>query len=81
MSAKFMSVDGFVRRQVVDQGSKSERDAVVLDTEGGDSYVLRRKGGPAFGDGQLDDLVGQSISATGVGMNQVLIMEKWQTKG
>jgi hypothetical protein len=79
MDAKPLQVSGVVRRRTVARGSKSEREAVVLDTEGGESYVLRRKGGPALGDDQLDHLVGRSIAAEGIGIGQVLIMHDWRT--
>lgn len=45
MDLKTLHVSGVVNRRMVAEGSKSEREAVVLDTEDGESYVLRRKGG------------------------------------
>lgn len=80
MDLKSLQVSGVVRRRTVDHGSKSESEAVVLDTEDGESYVLRRKGGSAFGDDQIDKLVGQSIAAEGVGIGQTLIMNDWSPK-
>lgn len=78
MDTKSLQVSGMVRHRTVAEGSKSEREAVVLDAQDGASYVLRRKGGPAFGDDQLDHLVGQSIAAEGIGFGQVLIMHDWR---
>ena len=51
-------VEGNVVRRRVGAGSKSERDAVMIDTADG-SFVLRRQGGNAFSDPQLDALVGR----------------------
>jgi hypothetical protein len=45
-------------------GSKSEHDAVFLETAQGD-YKLRRVGGNPFRDNELDQLVGKKISASG----------------
>jgi hypothetical protein len=81
VDTKHLQVSGVVRRTTVAQGSKSEREVLVLETEDGEAYVLRRKGGPAYGDNQLDHLVGHSIDAEGVGLGQVLIMYDWRTNG
>ncbi|MER8728984.1 hypothetical protein NKH28_03945 [Mesorhizobium sp. M1227] len=80
MDAKLVELSGRVVRENVDSGSKSERDAVVLKTDQGDSYVLRRKDGPSFGDGALDSLVGSSIHTHGVALGNTLIMREWQIK-
>ncbi len=45
-------------------GSKSEHEAVYLDT-GGKSYRLKRRGGNPFYDAALHDLVGKEIKAEG----------------
>jgi hypothetical protein len=76
-----MSVErsGRVSRQVVAPGSKSEREAVVLDTEDM-QYVLRRMGGNPFADPQLDDLVGKTVRAVGEVHGPDFIMSEW-TKG
>ena len=46
------TVAGKVVRRRVSAGSKSEREAIVLETREGD-YVLRRKGGNPFRDESL----------------------------
>ena len=46
------------------KGSKSEHNAVFLDT-GGKLYRLRKKGGNPFFDASLHELVGKSIEAEG----------------
>lgn len=40
---------GRLRKAVVAPGSKSEREAVVLDADDGRVLPVRRRGGPAFG--------------------------------
>jgi hypothetical protein len=46
-------------------GSKSEHDAVCLETTEG-TYVLKRLGGNPFNDPELNKLVGKQIKATGL---------------
>lgn len=72
---------GTVIRKSVAQGSKSERDAVVLRAQDGGEYILRRSGGNAFSDPQLDKLVGSSIAADGKVVGNIFIMDRWNTEG
>lgn len=58
-------------------GSKSEHNAVMLVTETGE-HVLRRAGGNAFQDDQLDALVGKKIDCLGILYNGQLIMVSWE---
>jgi hypothetical protein len=73
-----MSVErsGRVSRSLVAPGSKSEREAVVLDSDG-DRFVLRRMGGNPFSDPQLDDLVGKTVHAVGEVHGPNFIMSEW----
>lgn len=71
-----MRCEGLVLHTSVAAGSKSERAAVVLRTEGGD-YVLRLLGGPAFADPRLDALVGKRIRAEGEVSAGTLIVRHW----
>lgn len=80
MDAKLVELSGRVVRESVDAGSKSERDAVILKTDQGERYVLRRKDGPSFGDGELESLVGSSIHTQGVALGNTLIMREWEVK-
>jgi hypothetical protein len=48
-----------------------------LRTQKGDEYVLRRMGGNAFRDEALDELVGATITATGLVAGQTFIMKDW----
>jgi len=51
-------------RGIYGKGTKSELEAVFIDT-GSKRYLLRRKSGPAYGDRQLDRYVGQLVSCSG----------------
>jgi hypothetical protein len=56
--------EGDVVRQLLGAGTKSERDAVVLRTADG-TVALRRRGGNAFADPELDALVGRRVRVQG----------------
>jgi len=73
-----ISVTGVVSFGSLDSGSKSERDGVVLRTQDGESYVLRRAGAPAFGDHSMDDLVGKKIRTNGLAKGSTLIVKDWK---
>jgi hypothetical protein len=53
-------------------GSKSEHDAVYLETDEG-SYVLRRVGANAFSDPGLKKLLGKTVCATGMITNTLFL--------
>ena len=72
--------EGHVIVKRMSPGSKSDRDAVVLDT-GGEQLVLRRFGGNAFGDPELDKLVGHRIRGVGKRTGYTLILKSWQDLG
>lgn len=59
-----MELTGKVILQKFSEGSKSEHDAVYLDT-GKMKYRLKRKGGNPFYDASLHELVGKTIKALG----------------
>ncbi|MBR1155150.1 hypothetical protein [Bradyrhizobium sp. JYMT SZCCT0428] len=77
MEPKQVELSGQVVRERVDAGSKSERETVVLKAEDGATYVLRQRGGPAYGDNSLDALVGSSITTKAFKIDQTLIMQDW----
>lgn len=81
MVAEIQHKSGLVSRKPVAPGSKSERAAVVLLTPDGGEFILRRMGGNAFRDPQLDALVGSSIAADGYVDGQTFIMTKWNATG
>jgi len=70
------SFEGHVVKKRVSSGSKSEHEAVMLDT-GDEQLVLRRHGGNAFNDDVLDDLVGHRIRGTGQRVGYTLILRDW----
>ena len=59
-----MELRGLVARKTVARGSKSEREAIVIETTTY-AYVLRFQGGHAFADPRLAALVGKRIAAVG----------------
>jgi hypothetical protein len=72
-----MQFTGDVVKKPFGTGSKSEREAVCLVTDSGE-YVLRRQGGNAFSDPELDKLVGKSISCEGIVTGYTLIINSWK---
>lgn len=71
-------LSGSVVRKKVAGGSKSEHEAIVLKTGSGEEFLLRRLGGNAFRDPQLDQLVGSSITGNGQLAGQTFIMKSWK---
>lgn len=58
-------------------GSKSEREAVFLETKG-DSYLLRQIGGNPYRDPELEKLVGKTIAAEGEIDDYMLFLSGWK---
>ena len=56
---------GKVTKKLFGRGSKSEHEAIYLETEQ-DQYVLRRQGGNPFYDPELHKLIGKRVRCTGV---------------
>lgn len=71
-----IEIEGQVVKHLTSRGSKSERQAVFLETKDG-SYVLRRRGGHPFVDEVLDNLVGKTIRCKGILTDHTLIMSEW----
>lgn len=80
MDPKQIELSGSVVRQGMNGGSKSENDAVALKGDDGSTYLLRKQGGPAFGDESLDSLVGSDLTVNGLAIGNTLIMKNWRTK-
>jgi hypothetical protein len=72
-----MELTGKVVKKRFAAASKSDRNAVIIETGSAD-VVLRRKGGNPFHDPALDDLVGKSIRATGELHGYTFLMSDWQ---
>src|SRR5262249_37607163 len=68
-------VTGAVERGPFGAGSKSEREAVWLETSMG-RFVLRRKSGPTFGDRALDKYVGKRVKCDGFIIGYMLLAER-----
>jgi hypothetical protein len=64
---------GSVVKRPFGVGSKSEHDAILLVTKDGE-YVLRRQGGNAFHDSELEQLVGKQVQCTGVVTGYTLLV-------
>jgi len=60
-----IELTGKVIKKKFAEGSKSEHNAVYLETHEA-TYQLRRLGGNPFADPELNKLVGKKINATGV---------------
>lgn len=67
---------GRVSRKPFGVGSKSEHQAVVLETDDGE-FVLRRQGGNPFRDPALSNLVGKTIRCRGNLAGYALIISDW----
>jgi spore coat polysaccharide biosynthesis protein SpsF (cytidylyltransferase family) len=77
MSQSKLTFTGKVVSRMAGQGSKSEHEAVVLETSKKD-YVLRMKGGNPFYNPELNKLVGKTIRATGELADYVFFVEDWE---
>jgi hypothetical protein len=60
-----MELTGKVVMKKFGKGSKSEHDAVYIETDKGD-FVLRQEGANPFNDHGLKKLVGKTVKAEGV---------------
>jgi hypothetical protein len=63
---------GRVSRGLISEGSKSEREAILVTVPEG-RFILRRKGGNAFNDPELERLVDREIEGEGSLVGQTLI--------
>lgn len=66
---------GAVLRAPFGTGSKSEREAVWLETAD-HRLVLRRKDGPTFGDRALEKYVGKRVKCDGFIVGYTLLAER-----
>ena len=72
-----ITLTGDVSLRTTARGSKSEHEAVMLESRG-KHYILRRKGGNPFHDPEMINLVGKKIKAKGELIEYVFIMEDWE---
>jgi len=71
---------GRVTRGLYAQGSKSEREAVFLETDKG-RYLLRRKTGPVFSDAELEQYVGREVICDGFLVVTTFLAERIEVVG
>lgn len=67
---------GRVRRSRYATGTKSQQNAVLIETPQG-TFRLRRAGGTSFSDRDLDDLVGHDIVCEGQLHRDTVLMTEW----
>ncbi|MBD0280445.1 MAG: hypothetical protein ICV81_21120 [Flavisolibacter sp.] len=72
-----VELTGKVVMKKVNVGSKSEYEAVCLETDNA-SYVLRRAGGNPFQDQSLQKLKGKTITAKGVISDYLFFMTEFK---
>jgi hypothetical protein len=68
--------EGLVKHKLIGKGSKSERQAIVLETDE-QEYVLRRQGANPFADMVLEKLIGKTISVVGIVHGYTLLISGW----
>jgi hypothetical protein len=60
-----MRISGRLKRKTFGRGSKSEYDAVYIETDKGEEYVLRQVGKNPRQDPELVALIGKYVRASG----------------
>ena len=78
MGTDRVTISDSVKRQRIAAGSKSDRVGVVLDDGAGRIFALRRAGGNPFSDAAIDELVGKTITGTGIVADGHFIMDRWE---
>lgn len=78
MDFERITVTGVVSVETRDQGSKSERNALLLKTDAGETHVLRNNDAQSFGDHSMDPLVGKTIITEGLANGSTLIVQSVQ---
>jgi len=72
---KISALYGHVVTGEYGKGSKSEHQAIFLETAS-DRFILRRKTGPAFGDAELQQFLGKQVECDGFLSGNTLLAEK-----
>lgn len=67
-------VRGLVTKSLYGRGSRSERDAIFIETVKG-RYILRRKSSSAFEDSKLEQYVGHHVLCDGFLVGTTLLAE------
>jgi hypothetical protein len=68
------SLRGRVTTGIYAKGSKSEHEAMFIETANG-RYVLRRKTGPVFNDAELKQYIGHEVECDGFLVGATLLAE------
>ncbi|HYH08489.1 MAG TPA: hypothetical protein VEK11_15640 [Thermoanaerobaculia bacterium] len=76
-----MRLRGIVTQRTFAKGSKSERPGVFLETDAGESFLLKRLAANPFHDAQLEELVGKRIEANGEKRAYAFYVRKWRELG
>ncbi|CAD6526831.1 hypothetical protein NMT12_90140 [metagenome] len=72
---RISALHGHVKMDTYAKGSKSESNAVFIETT--DScFILRRKTGPAFGDVELLKYIGHEVECEGFLIENTLLAEQ-----
>ena len=69
------ALHGRATRDVYGKDSKSEREAVFVETADA-RYILRRKTGPVFGDSELTKYVGHEVECDGFVIGTTLLADR-----
>ena len=69
------SLRGHVSTGLYGRGSKSEHEAIFVETEE-HRYVLRRKTGPVFYDPELTQYIGHQVECDGFLVGNTLLAER-----
>jgi hypothetical protein len=72
---RITAIRGQVTHGPYGKGSKSEHEAVFIETADG-RYILRRKRGPAFDDTELTQYVGHEVECDGFLVGTTLLAER-----
>ena len=72
-----MKLRGHVTRKLLNRGTKSEHEGLVLLSPEGE-FKLRRQGGNPFWDETLASLEGKEIEGEGIVRKQQFIMSEWR---
>lgn len=81
--AERVEIAGRLSRDEVSSGSKSERAALVVESDDGRVLVVRRRGSPAFGDDEtsagsdLSAMEGHRVRLVGTVVASTLMADAW----
>ena len=77
-AADSVQLTGLVQRVLRDAASRNAHEAVVLQGDDGNSYLLRRPGGNPFADPVLQSLCGRRLLIRGQARAHYLLVNDWR---